>query len=72
MNAVLALLPDSWKPYAKAVVAFAGAFLVLAAQLLPLLPDGAATVVTSVVAVLTALGVERTPNVDPYAEDFDG
>lgn len=62
MHALLALLPDSAKPYAKAVVAFLSALLAVAAQVLPFLSDDVASVVTSVVAVLGALGVYATPN----------
>lgn len=62
MSALLALLPDAWKPYAKTVVAVAAALAGLAAQVLPLLPEAAANVVTGTLAFLAALGVYAVPN----------
>lgn len=73
MSAVIALLPDSVKPYAKTAVAVLGALLAVATQVLPFLPDAAAAAVTSAVAVLAALGVYATPNTDveePAGDEF--
>lgn len=77
MGALLALMPAAWQPYAKAVIAVVSALLAVAAQVLPFLADDVAAAVTSVVAVLGALGVYATPNipslempdVDPEPED---
>ena len=60
LNLKLQPLIDKAKPYAKAVIAVAGAVAAVAAAVAA--PDADAATVA--IAVLTALGVYRVPNVD--------
>ena len=57
---LFALLPASWRPYAKAVVAALGSVLQVAAVTIPGAPDWLAVAV----AFMTALGVLAQPNAD--------
>jgi len=71
MYAVLALLPEAAKPYAKAVVAILGAALAVAAQLLPFLSPEVQDAISGVVLLLNALGVYATPNKDQTDDGYD-
>ena len=57
---LFALLPASWRPYAKAVVAALGTVLQVAAVTIPGVPAW----VSIAVAFMTALGVLSQPNED--------
>lgn len=55
---LFALIPASWRPYAKTVVASIGLVLAALAVALPVVPDW----VPVATAFLTALGVYGQPN----------
>ena len=63
------LIPDRFQHAAKTVVAVLGALAVLAAQVLPSLPDNWQTIVSGALAVLTALGVYHVPNVETVGDE---
>ena len=58
MNLLLPLLPESWRPYAKSVLAALGAVAVALTASLPAVPSWWPIVIS----VLTALGVYAQPN----------
>ncbi|QZN86600.1 hypothetical protein [Cellulomonas sp. C5510] len=60
-----ALLPPSWRPYAKTVVAVVGTVLSVLAVGLPAVPPW----VVVATNVLTALGVWGVPNTSPGTDD---
>ena len=66
MDLLLPLLPVSWRPYAKAILAALGAALYTAVALIPDLPSW----VGIAVGIATALGVYAQPNAtaDPSTE----
>ena len=58
INPKVAALIDKLRPYAKAVVAVAGAVVIVAQAIAA--PE--ADLVSVITAIVTALGVERVPN----------
>lgn len=65
MNAVVALLPEQARPYAKALVTLAGLVLTVLVVLLP-----GAHWLPIAVQVATLLGVYATPNAEPADPTF--
>lgn len=62
---ILNVLPESWRPYAKAIVAVVGAALVAITLAIPDAPDW----VAATLSFLTALGVYGQKNETPPTEE---
>ena len=58
MSLLLPILPASWRPYAKAILAALGAVVAALILALPAVPDW----LTVASSILTALGVYAQPN----------